>query len=184
MESDQIGSNRIKSDRPIGEHRNVKINQILRNFYYELITKPINWSEIKTVLDVGAGDGRFSVWAKQKGLDVLSIDLQPQYDWIMKGNFTQIDFKENFDLVYCSHTLEHIVNHFEFAEKLESLTKKYLIVICPLPNKVFWDEPTHYRPYNAETLRRTFFRLKPIKLMEINIPKIITTSIGVFKKSQ
>ncbi len=170
-----------KTMRPIGKHRKDIVNLSLRNYYYGYLTRGLN--SVETILDVGTGDGRFSLWAGERGFKVTAIDVQPQHEWIQKTDFLDAPFEKNsFDLVYCSHVLEHIPNHFQFAEKLENVARKYLIVICPLPNKSFWDEPTHYRPYTAEALRRLFFRLKPIRQLEINLPLISSSAAVVFQK--
>ncbi|HNW88495.1 MAG TPA: methyltransferase domain-containing protein [Bacteroidales bacterium] len=53
------------------------------------------------VLDVGAGSGRHSLYLKQKGLDVFSIDISPEATEIMK--------KQGLSKVKCS-------NIFDFHE--------------------------------------------------------------------
>ncbi len=165
--------------RRVGVHRNSLLSKLFRRTYFGLIMHGLEFS---TALDVGAGDGRFSKWAGPS-YRVTSIDIHPQTPFIEKANFMKKEFAENsFDLVYCSHVIEHVSDFIAFAEKLEKVSKKYVVVICPLPNPSFWDEPTHVRPFTAEALKRLFFRLKPVRVFDLNIPFVISSCVGVFQK--
>ena len=168
-----------KMVRRVGVHRNSLLSKLFRKTYFNLIMKGLEFS---TALDVGAGDGRFSKWAGPSH-QVTSIDIHPQGSFIEKADFMKKGFTENsFDLVYCSHVIEHVSDFISFAEKLERVSKKYVVVICPLPSASFWDEPTHVRPFTPEALRRLFFRMKPVRVFDLNIPFFISSCVGVFEK--
>lgn len=165
------------------EHRNDKISQLLRKKYYSWIFSHIPKQKY-TILDVGAGTGKFSKWARKKGHAVTSIDKESIKPEIEKLSLEEVGFHV-WDLVWCSHVLEHQENHFEFAKQLMEKTKKYLIVVCPTPARVFWNEPTHIRPYTAIGLERLFCeynKTKCIKKWEWNLREIVHTCGIILEK--
>lgn len=70
------------------------------------------------------------------GLDIIDhyenyIKLcYPSFKFIKKDIF-DIPDNEKWDLVICSHVIEHLKEPFSFVEKLRKLTNKYAIVACP-----------------------------------------------------
>lgn len=74
-------------------------------------------------------------------MDVTGLDINdhfknyiqlcnPSFKYVTKDIF-DIPDSEKWDLVLCSHVIEHLKEPFIFVEKLKKLTKKYLIVACP-----------------------------------------------------
>ena len=83
----------------------------------------------ETVLDVGVGLGNHSMSFLANGATVTGIDLRESN--LQHTNYTHLplafeqhDFKDQkFDLIWCSHVLEHIPNVGMFLIKLRHLLK-------------------------------------------------------------
>lgn len=95
--------------------------------------------EPENVLDVGVGSGKHAFSFLAHGCRVTGIDVRPPklehplYDHI-EESFEIHDFKERkFDLIWCSHTLEHVPNVGMFLIKLRSLLKEdgHLYIAVP-----------------------------------------------------
>lgn len=84
-----------------------------------------------SVLDVGAGDGVHAALFRGAGKTVSTCDLRPDADY--PGRYTAIKFDCKFDLIWCSHTLEHQPNVFTFLKKttIDLREGGYLAVTVP-----------------------------------------------------
>ncbi len=72
--------------------------------------------DFETVLDIGSGGGEQSRFFRHFGKEVFSINLTGNADYV--GDFTQIELGRQFDVVWCSHVLEHQRNVGIFLEKV------------------------------------------------------------------
>ena len=86
--------------------------------------------QFNSVLDVGAGDGKFSNMFKERGKKVYTTDiLESDY----QGDFNTIDFDRNFDCVWCAHTLEHQLNVHHFLSKIFHLIDTNGVLAISVP---------------------------------------------------
>jgi len=94
--------------------------------------KLIECYEFQTVLDIGSGDEEHKRFFEYMGKTVTSVDFDKDADYT--GDFMEIDFQEKYDLVWCSHVLEHQRNVGAFLEKVYSLIEDngVLAVIVPI----------------------------------------------------
>jgi len=110
----------------------------------------------KTVLDIGPGNGYFSFEFAKRGANVLAID---KYDlWkvginkklykLMGPNvkFRRLDINDlddsigKFDIVFCSHVLQHVMDIYGCIEKIKSVTKEKAILATQLTDNLELDK--------------------------------------------
>lgn len=72
--------------------------------------------EFRTVLDVGSGGGDHARLLRHIGKEVVTVDLHRDAD--IRADFMDAVIDRTFDVVWCSHVLEHQRNPGAFLEKL------------------------------------------------------------------
>jgi SAM-dependent methyltransferase len=81
-----------------------------------------------------------SAFTRLKLDPVTGIDIEGSFELIARQEFPDIqgrtgdvyDLPENgFDIVLCSHTIEHLLDAEEFICQLERIARFYLILACP-----------------------------------------------------
>ena len=93
----------------------------------------------ETVLDVGVGNGDHAkafIGAKSRvtGIDPRYSDMEhPRYTHI-QDPYERVDLDEQFDLVWCSHTLEHVPNVGHFLGTLGNWVKPGGWLFIAVPN--------------------------------------------------
>ncbi|MFX0210417.1 MAG: class I SAM-dependent methyltransferase [Candidatus Hodarchaeota archaeon] len=96
-------------------------------------------TDVRTVLDLGCGDGTVSNQLVEKKLDVTGVDVSSKALQYFKGkgslaDLNHLPFKDrSFDLVICSEVLEHLTEGiYERAiEEIERVAKLYIIITTP-----------------------------------------------------
>jgi 2-polyprenyl-3-methyl-5-hydroxy-6-metoxy-1,4-benzoquinol methylase len=88
------------------------------------------------------------------GLDIVEdfrdyISVSSPFVKFVKKDIFDIPDGETWDLVICSHVIEHIKDPFAFIDKLRRLTSKYTIVACPY-------NETNLRPGHVQTIDEAF----------------------------
>ena len=120
------------------------------------------------LLDIGAQKGEFLWFMKEKGWDVLGVELDdvpnPAKLPIRYGNFLAMDFAgEKYDAITFWAVLEHVIEPSEFIKKAVSLLKPggALIILVTNFNSI------QSRIYKADDYPRhlTLFSKKAIKLL-------------------
>ena len=95
-----------------------------------------NRSEIgkkyKSCLDIGSGHGEQSRLLRKAGIDVLSLDKYHK-NADLNVDFIEYDFSSKFDIILCSHVIEHQRNVGLFLDKIFDIMHKesLLIIIAP-----------------------------------------------------
>lgn len=115
-----------------------------------------------SILDIGSAEGNFGVELKKQGYKYSGVDYN---EYLVKQclkrelrvktcdvSREKIPFKKGaFDLVWCSHVIEHLNprEQIHLSEEISRVTKKggIAIIFAPTPyHWYFWDEETHVRP--------------------------------------
>ncbi|MFA5022271.1 MAG: class I SAM-dependent methyltransferase [Patescibacteria group bacterium] len=104
------------------------------------IKKSLNSEAIKTILDVGAGNGFFSYYLQTLG-NLTAVDYSEKMIALnpvknkMVMNATQLNFENNsFDLVFEAGMLHHVQNLDQVISEMKRVTKKYLVILEPNRN--------------------------------------------------
>lgn len=137
---------------------------------------PVMWSILGeeekeyTMLDVGARTGagtHFIAYIHQTHsnprvkIRATAIDLDAQYLEYSRRNYPFANMKiadiyempedERYDLVLCSHTIEHVPEPARFVARLLEIAKRAVIIACPFEEK----EPV--LPGHVNVFDREFF---------------------------
>lgn len=86
-------------------------------------------TKFKTCLDIGSGAGIQTEIMRHAGLNVFQVDkYQKNADY--QVDFLNYEFKHKFDIIYCSHVIEHQRNVGIFLDKIfDVLSDDGLLVI-------------------------------------------------------
>ena len=128
------------------------------------------------ILDLGSGPGFFSIAAKEKGFDVISLEQSRASVEISRKIGTNVilsDLNSELAMEYASkvenitlnHVFEHITNPYEFLKRLRNNINQTTKVVIVVPNSssiwryIFrekwygWDPPVHVHLYNQKSLK-------------------------------
>ena len=123
------------------------------------------------VLDVGCGTGGLLelMEGSNSGIWTCGIDLghPPFYlakGVLLRGSAIQLPFaNDSFDIVTCAHVIEHLYKPDACLHELIRVCRPggSIYIETPSPRaawvpffNIFWDDPTHIRPYSQIGLRR------------------------------
>lgn len=84
------------------------------------------------ILDIGSGvDELHAFFMRNATLNVQTNDIFPNSDII--GMFENLNFKNQFDAVWCAHVLEHTLNPHNFLQKINQAIKEDGILCITVP---------------------------------------------------
>jgi hypothetical protein len=105
-------------------------------------------SDVKTILEVGSGDGLIIQALRKAGHDPVALDICQsalkyiQGSKLVQGTASQLPFpSKSFDLVLACELIEHIP-HSAYSGVLDEITrvaKKYVIITVPYREKLEWN---------------------------------------------
>jgi len=107
---------------------------------------PSLFSEPNKILNFGAGHGGISHLFWKEKFSVVNVEpskMNINYEerWEQYNDIAEIDLDNKFDLIYGSHSLEHVNNIESFYSRVEKLLK---------PNSyIFWEVPNGNNPQNG-----------------------------------
>jgi len=138
-------------------------------------------------LEAGSGTGRFPEILSKKypNLLIKCIEINKELVNITKakgldtiqGNIIETTFKDSeFDIVHCSHVIEHL-GYPQIADTLDELVRiikkdGYLIIRSPLMYPGFYFDIDHVRPYPPESIFNYFNNVQQQKTGKNKIKKI------------
>jgi SAM-dependent methyltransferase len=122
-------------------------------------------SKDSKVLDVGPGDGSFSRFCEREDFYLLEGNpetfefLNTKYPNVIFGRIPQIPFEDNFfDLIHCSHIVEHLSPEdlYAFLMEMDRTLKKggKLVISTPLYWEGFYNDLSHVKPYNPRVFQK------------------------------
>lgn len=142
--------------------------------------------EVKSIVDIGCGNGVFLNLLDQKKVDLLGVDRSKEAIKHVRcksivGEITSIPLENSsYDCVTCLQVLEHIpVPYYDKAiAELSRASKKYIIVSVPFEEdlesnfsscphcKSKFNNDLHVRSYDRETVEQ-LFRKQGFKCIEL-----------------
>ena len=136
-------------DAPINKKRKTDINQQCIEFIEKEIRKE------DKVLDAACGRGYMVDRLHSKGVDIYGIDIvlnkqQEKIGYYKEGDLKNIPYEDNsFDIVICTHALEHIREYKVAIEELKRVSKDKIIIIMPKQREYRYTPDLHvnFCPY-------------------------------------
>ena len=145
----------------------------IASFYHKIFGRPdintrirarIIFKELAIIekenLDIGCGDGIFSIELAKRGCGVVGVDLNVKSvnyaKYFSKRSEVKIDFlvgdachlpfaNESFDIILCSEVLEHIKDDKGAIREIERVLKQNGLLILTVPSDKASPYPGHVR---------------------------------------
>ncbi len=111
----------------------------------ERVLLDLNLPKSSSVLDIGCGFGRISLFLKNRGYDVTAIDKEARFvEGARKnginavlGNAENLEFSDNnFDLVVTDGLLEHFENPEKILSEEAHVTENFVVNFIPIDTKL------------------------------------------------
>ena len=90
-------------------------------------------TKFKTCLDIGSGEGVHTAILRHAGLEVFQVDKYSNTAEY-KVDFIEHKFDRKFDVIFCSHVIEHQRNVGLFLDKIFDLLSDVGVLIISAPN--------------------------------------------------
>lgn len=145
----------------ISRRRATDLNEASVNFILEKLPADAN----AAVLDVGAGNGYLLArlaqarqWQRIAGVDVVARPDPARRFESHTGQLPQLPFGDKeFDVVTCTHVIEHLLDVEASVKELLRVTKQRLLVVVPRQRYFYYtlDEHLNFYP-RIEPLLRLF----------------------------
>lgn len=153
-----------------------------RNWFREslMIHEVLNHFRKGKILDFGCGSGNLLIRLVKMGFSGIGIDVSPSAISYFNNqiarhrlqrsittiigtdkSLTQGEYRNNFDVIVCGETLEHIKNDIKTVEGFSKVLKRGGICVVSVPAHMYlWDEnddfSSHYRRYERDNLEKIF----------------------------
>jgi ubiquinone/menaquinone biosynthesis C-methylase UbiE len=111
------------------------------------------------IIDIGCGSGYLLGKIEQKfpaikrtGFDIKVATGNETFNYV-HGNIEKLPFEDNaFDVVMCSHTIEHLLQLDTCISELKRITKKQLFIVTPCQRFFYYtlDEHVNFFPYKEK----------------------------------
>lgn len=108
---------------------------------HETVQKVVAKLPRGSLLDVGAGQGAFSLWAREQNFTVTATDVDPNNYFTPTIPFQQADLggpwpfaDASFDIVVSIEVLEHVENHYHFLRECCRVCKPGGRIVLSTPN--------------------------------------------------
>lgn len=89
-------------------------------------------SKYKTALDIGSGQGVQTDIMRHAGLDVSQVDKYSE-SADFQVDFIECKFNKKFDIIYCSHVIEHQRNVGAFLDKIFDILEDDGLLLISAP---------------------------------------------------
>ncbi|HEU4719563.1 MAG TPA: class I SAM-dependent methyltransferase, partial [Bacteroidia bacterium] len=112
----------------------------------------------QTLIDVGSGNGfllkeihRRHPQLKLTGFDIKDSDDNADVYSYVKGNIERMPFPDkSFDVVTCSHTVEHLLKLDQCMEELVRIARKQVFIVTPCQRYYYYTLDEHVNFFQHE----------------------------------
>lgn len=114
----------------------------------------------RTLIDVGCGNGFLlgQVHAHRPGIRLTGLDIKdtnanPTTYSYVKANIERLPFADkSFDVVTCSHTVEHLIHLEQCVSELVRIARKQLFIVTPCQRYYYYtlDEHVNFFPFKEK----------------------------------
>ncbi|HJV33151.1 MAG TPA: methyltransferase domain-containing protein [Patescibacteria group bacterium] len=126
---------------PVPEYKSVKYEHLDRWIsYYRQIQEVLSLRP-EDLLEIGKGSGLVSTVLKSRGLDVTSLDIDPDVKPDVVGSVLALPFADKkFDVTLCAEVLEHLpFEDFPKAlSEIRRVTRRAVVLSLPNWGWTFW----------------------------------------------
>ena len=127
----------------------------------------------ETLLDVGCGRGYFlNVLAERTPYKLTGLDLVDKVNGLkadyVRGFVEKLPFPDkSFDIVTCTHTIEHIINLKQAIAELKRVARKQVIIVTPRQRYFFYTLDLHVNFFFTEESLTKEIGLTDFKCMNV-----------------
>jgi 2-polyprenyl-3-methyl-5-hydroxy-6-metoxy-1,4-benzoquinol methylase len=144
-------------------------DKLFRQSMYERYKRTIDFltnSDVKTVLDVGCGSGRYSLDLAKNGMIVTGVDLAEEMlniartnsqkagfenNTYIAGSYFDVEIDKKHDAAILMGLFDYISNPEELFSKLKKDTSKYILASFPKPGGILgWQRKIRYNMRNCQ----------------------------------
>jgi len=120
----------------------------------------------KTLVDIGCGNGYLLKKIHEKypqielyGFDIKDTDSNNFYKYV-KGNVEKMPFTDKqFDVVTCSHVVEHLIDLEKCANELKRITAKQLFIVTPCQRYFYYTLDEHVNFFEQKEKLTNVFKI-------------------------
>lgn len=170
-------------DSTVEKHRSLEIVRYVK--------KHLHLNKVNRVLDYGGGDGRLMQAFRDLGKECYLVDYNLNCipgTTKLSDTIDGIPENETFDLIICSHVMEHVAQPLEVTKKLHSHLSKNGSIFIEVPMEVWKKPPLHREPvthvnFFTQGSTHNLLTQSGLKIVacELKAAPIITTMIPVVK---
>ncbi|MFC2064943.1 class I SAM-dependent methyltransferase [Chloroflexota bacterium] len=116
---------------------------------FRFLEKKIDLGRVFRILDFGGGDGRLMRAFEKRGKQCYLVDFSPSFDrHIIKlsNTINDLDQEEKFDLLICSHVMEHVSQPLQTLKRLVSHLNEEGWIFIEVPLEIWKHPPSQTEP--------------------------------------
>ena len=125
--------------------------------------------------DIGCGNGYLLKKIREinPNLELCGVDVRQDKNFtdiaFKNGNIAKLDFADNqFDIVTCTHTIEHIINVEAAFSELIRITKRTLIIVVPCQRYFYYTLDGHIQFFYKEAELMRYLPFKNFTLTKLD----------------
>ncbi|MEM6691661.1 MAG: class I SAM-dependent methyltransferase [Planctomycetota bacterium] len=110
--------------------------------------------DAKTLVDIGCGNGYWLSRIDRSRHDISACDIKNNLKFVdcpfYEGNVEHLPFEDNqFDIVTCHHTLEHVMDVRKSVSELKRVAKKQVVLVVPKQRYFYYtlDQHINFFPF-------------------------------------